>query len=116
MNRRVDHVFQSSSMGLLNPLRQIKSAIPDGLSQNVTEILPRLKDGGAYVKFNAPMDPKKIEGEFDFNDGAWMADSNCDRLTTPQRHSRTTSGRSPCVHGSTLSGLSKPALSAELPG
>src|SRR6478735_5963211 len=43
--------FESSSLGILDPIRLVKTAIPEDLPIKVTEILPRLKDGGAYVKF-----------------------------------------------------------------
>lgn len=43
--------FESSSLGVLEPIRLVKTAIPEDLPIKVTEILPRLKDGGAYVKF-----------------------------------------------------------------
>ncbi|KAI5462231.1 RNA12 protein-domain-containing protein [Mariannaea sp. PMI_226] len=55
--------FESSSLGVLDPIRIVKSAIPEDLPIKVTEILPRLKDGGAYVKFkyDANIDPAEIE-------------------------------------------------------
>lgn len=56
--------FETSSLGILDPIRLVKTAIPEDLPIRVTEILPRLKDGGAYVKFkyDAQMDPAEIEG------------------------------------------------------
>lgn len=56
--------FETSSLGILDPIRLVKTAIPEDLPIRVTEILPRLKDGGAYVKFkyDAQMDPVEIEG------------------------------------------------------
>ncbi|KAL6919637.1 hypothetical protein ACHAP8_002585 [Fusarium lateritium] len=55
--------FETSSLGVLDPIRLVKTAIPEDLPIRVTEILPRLKDGGAYVKFkyNANIDPAEIE-------------------------------------------------------
>ncbi|KAK7415820.1 mitochondrial escape protein 2 [Neonectria punicea] len=55
--------FESSSLGILDPIRLVKTAIPEDLPIKVTEILPRLKDGGAYVKFShdANIDPAEIE-------------------------------------------------------
>jgi hypothetical protein len=52
-------------LGILDPIRLVKTAIPEDLPIRVTEILPRLKDGGAYVKFkyDAQMDPAEIEGK-----------------------------------------------------
>lgn len=56
--------FQNSSLGIMDPIRLVKTAIPENLPVKVTEILPRLKDGGAYVKFqyDSNMDPAEIEG------------------------------------------------------
>ena len=58
--------FESSSLGILDPIRLVKTAIPEDLPIKVTEILPRLKDGGAYVKFmhDSNIDPAEIEGTF----------------------------------------------------
>ncbi|KAK4087269.1 hypothetical protein Purlil1_8344 [Purpureocillium lilacinum] len=42
--------FESSSLGIMDPIRLVKSAIPADMSLKVTEIMPRLKDGGAFVK------------------------------------------------------------------
>ncbi|KAF7543363.1 hypothetical protein G7Z17_g10800 [Cylindrodendrum hubeiense] len=55
--------FESSSLGIMDPIRLVKTAIPEDLPIKVTEILPRLKDGGAYVKFSydATIDPAEIE-------------------------------------------------------
>ncbi|KAF0635146.1 hypothetical protein FPSE5266_11608 [Fusarium pseudograminearum] len=57
--------FETSSLGVLDPIRLVKTAIPEDLPIRVTEILPRLKDGGAYVKFkyNANIDPAEIEAQ-----------------------------------------------------
>ncbi|KAF4987386.1 hypothetical protein FGRMN_10400 [Fusarium graminum] len=58
--------FETSSLGILDPIRLVKTAIPENLPITVTEILPRLKDGGAYVKFkyNArTTDPAEIEAQ-----------------------------------------------------
>ncbi|KAI9158394.1 Mitochondrial escape protein 2 [Paramyrothecium foliicola] len=43
--------FDSSSFGITDPIRLVKMAIPQDLAIKVTEILPTLKDGGAFVKF-----------------------------------------------------------------
>ncbi|KAG6040040.1 hypothetical protein E4U41_001558 [Claviceps citrina] len=58
--------FYSSSSdggGLLNPIALVKKAIPDDMPLKVTEILPRLKDGGAFVKvqYDASISPREIE-------------------------------------------------------
>ena len=56
--------FDNSRMGIMDPIRLVKNAIPEDLPIKVTEIMPRLKDGGAFVKFryNADLDPAEIEG------------------------------------------------------
>jgi hypothetical protein len=55
----------SSSLRILDPIRLVKTAIPEDLPIRVTEILPRLKDGGAYVKFkyDINIDPAEIEAQ-----------------------------------------------------
>ncbi|RSL90218.1 hypothetical protein CEP51_000820 [Fusarium floridanum] len=57
--------FETSSLGILDPIRLVRTAIPEDLPIKVTEILPRLKDGGAYVKFrhDANIDPADIEAQ-----------------------------------------------------
>lgn len=57
--------FENSSLGISDPIRLVKRAVPDDLSVKVTEILPRLKDGGAFVKFryDATIDPLDIEAQ-----------------------------------------------------
>jgi hypothetical protein len=57
--------FESSSLGIMDPIRLVKAAIPGDLSMKVTEILPRLKDGGAFVKFrhDPSLDPLQAEGK-----------------------------------------------------
>lgn len=56
--------YESSSLGLMDPIRLVKRAIPTDMKVKVTEILPRLKDGGAFVKFqhDASLDPIEAEG------------------------------------------------------
>ena len=56
--------FDSSSLGIMNPIQLIKRAIPESVPIKVTEIVPRLKDGGAFVKFSHPdeISPAEIEG------------------------------------------------------
>lgn len=38
----------------MEPITLVKRAIPESIPMKVTEILPRLKDGGAFVKFSYP--------------------------------------------------------------
>ena len=57
--------FENSSFGASSqPLNMVRRAVPtDKLPIKITEILPRLKDGGAFVKFTHPTDvsAKEIE-------------------------------------------------------
>ncbi|KAH6607986.1 mitochondrial escape 2 [Trichoderma cornu-damae] len=57
--------FNSSSLGIMDPIQLVKRAIPENLPIKVTEILPRLKDGGAFVKFeyDAGLDASDIEAK-----------------------------------------------------
>ena len=56
--------FNSASLSFLDPIGLVKRAIPESAPIKVTEIIPRLKEGGAYVKFTHPgnMTPAEIEG------------------------------------------------------
>lgn len=53
----------SGSGGSLDPIAFVKRAIPEDMPVKVTEILPRLKDGGAFVKvqYDASISPSEIE-------------------------------------------------------
>ncbi|KJZ75097.1 Mitochondrial escape protein 2 [Hirsutella minnesotensis 3608] len=42
--------FDNSNLGAFDPIRLVKRAIPSDAALKVTEIVPRLKDGGAFVK------------------------------------------------------------------
>ncbi|KAH7347775.1 RNA12 protein [Plectosphaerella cucumerina] len=42
--------FDNSNLGVMDPINLVKRAIPEDIPMKVTEILPRLKDGGAFVK------------------------------------------------------------------
>ncbi|OLN92177.1 Mitochondrial escape protein 2 [Colletotrichum chlorophyti] len=53
--------FDSGGLGVTDPINLVKRAIPDDLPIKVTEILPRLKDGGVFVKFSHSSNPKEIE-------------------------------------------------------
>ncbi|KAK4142812.1 RNA12 protein-domain-containing protein [Dichotomopilus funicola] len=57
--------FNSASLSFLDPIGLVKRAIPKSAPITVTEIIPRLKEGGAYVKFTYPKDisATKIEDE-----------------------------------------------------
>ena len=56
--------FNSASLSFLDPVGLVKRAIPESAPIKVTEIIPRLKEGGAYVKFTYPdnISPADIEG------------------------------------------------------
>ncbi|KAI9798696.1 MAG: hypothetical protein M1825_005023 [Sarcosagium campestre] len=47
-----------------DPMSIIKRAVPSDLPMQITEIIPRIKDGGAFVKFSHPegTSPKELEG------------------------------------------------------
>ncbi|AEO61318.1 hypothetical protein MYCTH_2311354 [Thermothelomyces thermophilus ATCC 42464] len=57
--------FNNASLSFLNPIGLVKRAIPRTAPIKVTEIIPRLKEGGAYVKFTYPdnMSAAEIEDE-----------------------------------------------------
>ncbi len=76
--------FNSPSMSFLDPIHLVKRAIPESAPITVTEILPRLKDGGAYVKFTYPrsMSAAEIEGK-PFSFPAYLSGFH-PMLTTPQ--------------------------------
>jgi len=46
--------FENSSLGIMDPINLVKRAIPADAPMKVTEIVPRLKDGGVFVKFQHP--------------------------------------------------------------
>lgn len=46
--------FNNSTLSVIDPMVLVKRAIPETMPMKVTEILPRLKDGGAFVKFSHP--------------------------------------------------------------
>ncbi|KFY59315.1 hypothetical protein V497_04383 [Pseudogymnoascus sp. VKM F-4516 (FW-969)] len=46
--------FNTHSLTALDPMVMVKRAIPQNVPITVTEILPRIKDGGAFVKFKHP--------------------------------------------------------------
>ncbi|CAG8956475.1 hypothetical protein HYFRA_00003861 [Hymenoscyphus fraxineus] len=43
--------YNNTALSRYDPLNLVKRAIPESIPLKVTEILPRLKDGGAFVKF-----------------------------------------------------------------
>jgi hypothetical protein len=57
--------FENSSPGIMNPINMVKRAIPNKVHVKVTDIIPRLKDGGAFVKFSHPAEisAAEIEGK-----------------------------------------------------
>lgn len=57
--------FEKSSLGITNPINLVKRIIPDDGSMKVMELIPRLKDGGCFVKVSHPADttPREIEAQ-----------------------------------------------------
>ncbi|KAL2159748.1 hypothetical protein VTH06DRAFT_1881 [Thermothelomyces fergusii] len=57
--------FDNSSFSFLSPVGLVKRAIPTTVPIKVTEVIPRLKEGGAYVKFTSPdnVSASEIEDE-----------------------------------------------------
>ncbi|KAI0181984.1 RNA12 protein-domain-containing protein [Hypoxylon sp. FL1284] len=55
--------FENSTLGALNPINMVKRAIPSTISVKIKEILPRLKDGGVFVKFSYPSNVKAADIE-----------------------------------------------------
>ena len=55
--------FNNSRLGVFDPIKAIKQAIPPNVPITVKEIIPRIRDGGAFVKFSYPegLTPKEIE-------------------------------------------------------
>ncbi|KAK4180726.1 RNA12 protein-domain-containing protein [Triangularia setosa] len=53
--------FDKTSLGMFDPVSLVRRAIPDSLSIHITEVIPRTKEGGAYVKFTYPSDASAIE-------------------------------------------------------
>jgi hypothetical protein len=55
--------FNSSSLNFLDPIALVKRAIPPNAPITITEVVPRLKDGGCFVKFRPTEDltPKQVE-------------------------------------------------------
>ncbi|KAL3424664.1 hypothetical protein PVAG01_03945 [Phlyctema vagabunda] len=56
--------FNNQTLKSYEPMNLVKRAIPSSIPIKVTEILPRLKDGGAFVKFSHAdgISAKEIEG------------------------------------------------------
>jgi hypothetical protein len=56
--------YNNEVLSRYEPLNLVKQAIPASAPIKVTEILPRLKDGGAFVKFehDASITVQEIEG------------------------------------------------------
>lgn len=55
--------FEKSNLSILDPIGMVKRALPDDAHLKATEIIPRFKDGGAFVKFSHPAEltSKEIE-------------------------------------------------------
>ncbi|CAK7567828.1 MAG: mitochondrial escape protein 2 [Sporothrix epigloea] len=57
--------FWVSIASVIDPVSQVKRAIPSDLNLTVTDVVPRLKDGGVFVKFRHPADKNLEEIETD---------------------------------------------------
>lgn len=57
--------FNRSSLGLMDPINLVKRTIPNDGSIKVTELIPRLKDGGCFVKVKYPPEtsPDEVEAK-----------------------------------------------------
>ncbi|EOO03562.1 putative mitochondrial escape protein 2 protein [Phaeoacremonium minimum UCRPA7] len=55
--------FDESSLGIMDPINMVKRAIPSSLPIKVTDIIPRLKDGGAFVRFTYSPETSPAEVE-----------------------------------------------------
>ncbi|KAI1162634.1 RNA12 protein [Nemania serpens] len=55
--------FEKSNLSILDPIGMVKRALPDEAHLKATEIIPRFKDGGVFVKFAHPAEltSKEIE-------------------------------------------------------
>lgn len=53
--------FNNSTLGVTDPIHLVQKAIPKDMSIDVTTILPRLKEGGAFLKFSHPAAVKADE-------------------------------------------------------
>ncbi|KAG9239093.1 escape protein-like protein 2 [Amylocarpus encephaloides] len=56
--------YNNHSLSRFEPMSLVKQSIPDTVPAKVTEILPRLKEGGAFVKFQHPdgVTAQEVEG------------------------------------------------------
>lgn len=52
------------NIGLADPMGIIRRAMPEGMPIKITEVIPRVREGGAFVKFSydAHIDQKELEG------------------------------------------------------
>lgn len=56
--------FNHKALKAYEPITLLKRAIPESIPVKVTEILPRTKDGGAFVRFSHPdkITLREVEG------------------------------------------------------
>jgi RNA12 protein/RNA recognition motif. (a.k.a. RRM, RBD, or RNP domain) len=56
--------FNNPTLAAADPMSIIKRALPDKIPIKVTEVMPRIKEGGAFVKFSYedPVSPNELEG------------------------------------------------------
>ena len=63
LQRLLDQVHHQRTMPAVDPMAISRKALPDFLPIQITKVLPRLKEGGAYVKFthDPTVSPLEIE-------------------------------------------------------
>lgn len=79
--------FENSSLGVMDPASIVKRALPSDVPLKVTEIIPRVKDGGAFVKFVHPpgVTAKEVEGKV----SKFLAEKPIKRFFSPFRGVQT---------------------------
>ncbi|KAK5635248.1 hypothetical protein RRF57_010960 [Xylaria bambusicola] len=75
--------FENSSLGVMDPASIVKRALPSDISLRVTEILPRVKDGGVFVKFVNP--PEVTAKEVEEKVAKLLAEKPIKRFFSPLR-------------------------------
>ncbi|KAJ3573057.1 hypothetical protein NPX13_g4840 [Xylaria arbuscula] len=75
--------FENSSLGAMDPANIVKRALPSDVPLRVTEIIPRVKDGGAFVKFVHP--PGVTANEVEGKVSKFLAEKPIKRFFSPLR-------------------------------
>lgn len=89
--------FESSRLGISNPANVVRRATK-GLPLKITEVIPRIKDGGAFVKFTyeGEASPAEMEGTSPYITSHGRCPTN-----SPQPNSPPPSRTAPINPGST---------------